>query len=63
MAELMRKCEKCGALDMSKSWSSPDAASKDGAFDGAWTCSSCAWTEFDLVEGEAEAEKAGASTS
>jgi ribosomal protein S27AE len=55
MAQLMRKCAQCGTLDNGKSWSSPDKAAQDGAFDDRWTCSSCAWTEFDMVDSEAEA--------
>jgi hypothetical protein len=49
----MRKCAQCGTLDNAKAWSSPDKAAQDGAFDGRWTCSSCAWTEFDLVDEDA----------
>jgi len=50
---LIRKCEKCGSLDSRASWSSTDQAAKDDAFTN-WTCPTCAWTEFDLVETEEE---------
>ena len=45
----VRKCEKCGNLDARESWSSPTEAADKGAFQN-WTCPTCAWTEFDLVE-------------
>jgi hypothetical protein len=54
MARLMRKCSQCGTVDTRGSWSSPAEAAKDGAFNRPWACSSCAWTEFELVEAEAE---------
>ncbi len=54
MARLVRKCAQCGTLDSKQTWSSADDAAKQGAFDGTWTCSTCAWTEFDLVEAEEE---------
>ncbi len=50
----VRKCEKCATIDNRESWSSATEAADKGAFK-SWTCPSCAWTEFDLVE-EAEAE-------
>jgi ssDNA-binding Zn-finger/Zn-ribbon topoisomerase 1 len=50
---LIRKCEKCGSLDNRSTWSSADDAAKDDAFDN-WTCPTCAWTEFDLVEAQEE---------
>jgi hypothetical protein len=50
---LIRKCEKCGSLDNRSSWSSADEAANKGAFDN-WTCPTCAWTEFELVESEEE---------
>ena len=50
---LIRKCEKCGSLDNRASWSSADDAAKNDAFND-WTCPTCAWTEFDLVEAEEE---------
>ena len=34
-------------------WPSAEDAAKDPVFD-RWTCPKCAWTEFDLVEAEAE---------
>jgi hypothetical protein len=55
MADLMRKCSQCGTLDTRASWSSPADAAKDGAFNQPWACASCAWTEFELVEADAEA--------
>jgi hypothetical protein len=55
MAEMMRKCSQCGTVDRRASWSSAADAAKDDAFNRPWTCASCAWTEFDLVEAEAEA--------
>lgn len=48
---LIRKCEKCGSLDRRATWTSADDAAAKGAFD-AWTCPTCAWTEFELVEAE-----------
>ena len=50
---LMRKCTQCGTVDPRGAWDSPADAAKDGAFNGKWACSSCAWTEFDLVEADA----------
>ena len=32
-------------------WKSADDAAKDPAFD-KWTCPTCAWTEFELVEAQ-----------
>jgi ssDNA-binding Zn-finger/Zn-ribbon topoisomerase 1 len=58
MAHLMRKCSQCGATDTKQSWSSLDEATKQGAFDKAWTCPNCAWTEFELAEAEEEPAKA-----
>ena len=57
MAQLMRKCSQCGTIDTRNAWSSPAEAAKDGAFDGKWSCSSCAWTEFDLVESDADVQQ------
>lgn len=54
MAQMMRQCAQCGTLDRRKAWGSADEAARDRAFEEAWTCSSCAWTEFELVEAEAE---------
>ena len=50
---LVRKCEKCGNIDNRQSWSSTDQDAKDDALTG-WTCPTCAWTEFDLVDQEQE---------
>ena len=52
----VRKCEKCGNVDARQQWSSTTEAADKGAFTEAWTCQTCAWPEFDLVEAsEAEA--------
>ena len=51
----VRKCEKCGSIDSRERWSSPQDAASKGAFD-RWTCPSCAWSEFDLVDEETQAE-------
>jgi hypothetical protein len=53
---VVRKCDKCEHIDAREQWSSPTEAADRGAFRN-WTCPTCAWTEFDLVE-EAEAETA-----
>ena len=50
---LVRKCDKCGRVDDRDSWSSAAEAADQGAFE-SWTCPTCAWTEFDLVEKEEE---------
>ena len=50
MARLVRMCTQCGATDSRQAWSSSDEAAEAGAFKEPWTCSMCAWTEFDLVE-------------
>jgi len=55
----VRKCEQCGSVDARQSWSSAAEAADQGAFQ-KWTCPSCAWTEFDLVE---ESEAATANTA
>jgi hypothetical protein len=52
MAKLVRQCAQCGSVDSKMSWSSADEAAKQGAFDGKWSCSSCAWTDFELVEAD-----------
>jgi hypothetical protein len=54
MARLVRKCEQCGSVDNRNSWASADEAAKKNAFDDKWSCSSCAWTEFELVEADGE---------
>ena len=54
-----RKCESCGNVDTRVTWKTADDAAKDPVFD-RFTCPNCAWTEFDLVEAEAEAERANA---
>ena len=50
MANYVRKCTSCGALDDSASWESAEKAADDGVFSQPWTCATCAWTEFDLVQ-------------
>jgi hypothetical protein len=57
MAPMARKCAQCGATDSRTTWASADEAAKQGAFDGKWSCSSCAWTDFDLVEADTDAAK------
>jgi predicted nucleic-acid-binding Zn-ribbon protein len=52
----VRKCEKCGNVDDREQWSSASEAADQGAFQN-WTCPSCAWTEFELVDSDAEAAK------
>jgi hypothetical protein len=52
---VVRKCEQCGRIDARMSWKSTEDAAKDLSFD-TWTCRMCAWTEFDLVEADDEAE-------
>lgn len=52
---LVRKCDKCGHIDDRQRWSSPTEAADQGAFQD-WTCPTCAWTEFELVE-ESEAAR------
>jgi len=54
MAQFVKKCDQCGTLDRRSEWGSADAAAKDPAYDRPWTCSSCAWSEFDLVDISAE---------
>ena len=51
----VRKCEKCGSVDSRERWESPSQAASQDAFTN-WTCPSCAWTEFDLIEEETPAE-------
>lgn len=50
MAQLVRECAKSGALDRRTEWGSAADAAKDPAFDRPWTCSTCAWTEAELVD-------------
>jgi hypothetical protein len=52
----VRKCDKCEHIDDRQTWSSATEAADAGAFQN-WTCPTCAWTEFELVE-ESEAETA-----
>jgi ssDNA-binding Zn-finger/Zn-ribbon topoisomerase 1 len=57
----VRKCDQCGKIDERERWSSAAEAAEKGAF-ANWTCPSCAWTEFDLVE-ESEAAKPESTAS
>jgi hypothetical protein len=52
----VRKCDKCQHIDDRQTWSSATEAADAGAFQN-WTCPTCAWTEFELVE-ESEAQTA-----
>ena len=54
----VRKCDQCGAIDARQRWSSAAEAADQGAFQ-KWTCPTCAWTEFELIE---ESETAEAAT-
>ena len=54
MPKLVRKCSQCGTVDSRASWPSAADAAKDDAFTRPWACGSCAWTEFELVEDDAE---------
>jgi hypothetical protein len=56
----VRRCDKCDHIDERERWPSASAAAEQGAFEN-WTCPTCAWTEFQLVE-ESEA-KAPTTTS
>ena len=51
----VRKCEESGSVDTRERWESPSQAASQDAFT-EWTCPSCAWTEFDLIEEESQAE-------
>jgi hypothetical protein len=51
----VRKCDKCGSIDDREKYGSAGEAADKGAFDN-WTCPSCAWTEFDLVDEGTQAE-------
>ena len=57
----VRKCEKWGTIDSRQRWSSPSESASQDAFSN-WTCVSCAWTEFDLVEEETEVEAQAQAT-
>jgi hypothetical protein len=46
----VRQCEKCSSIDARQDWSSASEAADKGAFAEKWTCPTCAWTEFDLVD-------------
>jgi hypothetical protein len=56
---VVRKCENCGRVDARVNWKSADDAAKDPMFD-KWACPMCAWSEFDLVDAETEAQPANA---
>ena len=51
-----RKCEQCGRIDARVTWPSHEDAAKDPVF-ATWTRPMCAWTEFDLVDAEAQPVK------
>ena len=53
MARVARKCTKCEAVDMRRTWASNEEAVQQDALE-RWTCPSCAWLEAELVEAEAE---------
>ena len=57
----VRKCDKCSHIDDRERWSSTAEAGDQGAFQQAWTCPTCAWTEFDLVDGSEAARAATVS--
>ena len=59
MARLVRKWAQCGTVDSGTAWASADEAAKNGAFDGKWSCSARAWTDFELVEADAKAADPG----
>ena len=46
---VVRKCEKCRKVDDREQWASPAEAADAGALK-SWTCPTCAWTEFELVD-------------
>jgi ssDNA-binding Zn-finger/Zn-ribbon topoisomerase 1 len=50
-----KKCEQCGNVDAKVTWSSADDAAKDPMY-LKWTCPNCAWTEWELVEAQKEAQ-------
>jgi hypothetical protein len=51
---MIPKCSRCHKFDERTTYSSADDAAKQGAFE-RWTCPTCAWTEFELVD-ESERE-------
>ena len=57
---LVAKCALCGPIDPRHEWKSADAAAQEGVFQ-QWTCPTCAWTEMELVERQAEEEPAEAT--
>ena len=63
MARIERRCTRCGAFDDRESWSSGEEASSKGAFDKPWTCTTCAWTEFDLEDKDAQQAKEPATSA
>ena len=62
MAHIERRCTRCGAFDDRESWSSSDDASKN-AFEKPWTCTTCAWTEFDLEDKDAQGAQEPATSA
>ena len=45
---VVARCTKCGSLDTRATYTDAVDAADMGAL-SAWTCSTCAWTEFELV--------------
>ncbi len=50
MSTVVRRCTKCGQLDLRHRWSSLSAAADEGALNPDWACSNCAWPEAELIE-------------
>jgi hypothetical protein len=46
---MIPKCSRCNKLDERATYASAEDAAKQGAFE-RWTCPTCAWTEFELVD-------------
>ena len=63
MTTIVRHCPNCGRDDLSRRWSSLEAAADDGAVRVAWACPSCAWPEAELAEAKSgDATPAAMST-
>ncbi len=63
MAGLVRKCTQCGTVDRKVSWKSMAEAAGHPEYERAWTCGSCAWTEFELVSDETEGQGSSGSAT
>ena len=50
MANVVRRCTKCGHEDAAHRWNSIDDALNAGALRSSWACPECAWPEPELVE-------------